>query len=962
MIKIQSILFYILLAFSGSLVSQTTTYGFETGTDGFTINASGTLTTIETSSSDTAYEGSKSLKIEVTSTGTGNLQAIKRTDVAPGDIISYKFYLKSNQNRTVNIKSQYTGALGYGGTELLQSDVAISATGWTEITAQITVPMECPLASGGTPINVFVSFLEQGIDDELGLIFYLDAYAITNEIINVAGGEDNETTGGGDGSGTIVYVAPDGDDNNNGTLQAPFKTIATALSNTSANGIVRLRAGVYDQETILNTNASNSPLTIEAYMNEQPLISGVDTLSVWTLDSGNIYYASVAKEVTQVFVGTEQMQVARWPNLTSNNLLSQEYASASNVDYLGSGVSSMVTDTNLTDISTIDIIGAKVWLPYPFLTKWNSLTETVTVQTANSISFIATENFVENEDDVDYHLTGKLGLLDAEKEWFYDSTTDRLYFYAPNGVDPSTLNVLARTRINGIEINGNDIAMKGIDFFAATIDIFGNNNLVEECNVEYPRPFYNTERWKEQAGVSIKGKFNTIRKCEVSNSWGSGISMLKLNANNLNEDSHIENCLVHDVNWTGSIAPGISIDGYRLTATGNTVYNCGRSGIRQYRIYNSLVEKNHVYNYGLINTDLGGIKGGLQDYEHSEWRYNYTHNGDAVGGHGAKAGIYLDASNDNALVHHNVMYNVHLSINGDVNNNKVFNNTLVADDSNQKVWSHFIRAGEDWDYRSVFTWNNLSTNEVLGTDLKKNLRKSNINNLGFVGVPYGDFRLIETSSAIDNGIDISGITDGAVNKPDSGAFEFGGSNINGNWVPGINWSPKWNQPPTGGIDVVTEGSLTENYVFQVINDNDIEGWIMRYDWGFGDGTTSYGKTVNHRYQADGNYSVTLTLKDNLGGVTVISKNISIDTLSVEDNALEIAKIYPNPATSYVTVKSLSELQNIRIIDLYGRTWTVIKDLKRKTKTIDISELSVGVYLIQTLDTNNKKGFYKFIKD
>ena len=126
MIKIQSILFYILLAFSGSLVSQTTTYGFETGTDGFTINASGTLTAIETSSSDTAYEGSKSLKIEVTSTGTGNLQAIKRTDVAPGDIISYKFYLKSNQNRTVNIKSQYTGALGYGGTELLQSDVALS--------------------------------------------------------------------------------------------------------------------------------------------------------------------------------------------------------------------------------------------------------------------------------------------------------------------------------------------------------------------------------------------------------------------------------------------------------------------------------------------------------------------------------------------------------------------------------------------------------------------------------------------------------------------------------------------------------------------------------------------------------------------------------------------------------------------------------------------------------------------
>ncbi|MCX6561128.1 MAG: PKD domain-containing protein [Candidatus Aminicenantes bacterium] len=45
---------------------------------------------------------------------------------------------------------------------------------------------------------------------------------------------------------------------------------------------------------------------------------------------------------------------------------------------------------------------------------------------------------------------------------------------------------------------------------------------------------------------------------------------------------------------------------------------------------------------------------------------------------------------------------------------------------------------------------------------------------------------------------------------------------------------------------------------------DPDGTIARYDWIFGDGDTGSGRTVNHTFETRGNYSVKLTVVDNLG--------------------------------------------------------------------------------------------------
>lgn len=56
---------------------------------------------------------------------------------------------------------------------------------------------------------------------------------------------------------------------------------------------------------------------------------------------------------------------------------------------------------------------------------------------------------------------------------------------------------------------------------------------------------------------------------------------------------------------------------------------------------------------------------------------------------------------------------------------------------------------------------------------------------------------------------------------------------------------------------------------------DSDGQIVQYSWDFGDGSTGLGKIVDHTYQQDGNFSMSLSVEDNQGGVDSITKTIEV---------------------------------------------------------------------------------------
>ncbi len=75
--------------------------------------------------------------------------------------------------------------------------------------------------------------------------------------------------------GDVYYVAPYGDDNNPGTLEAPFRTLTRARYAVHPGDTIYLRAGVYDIENEMDISGTpDAPITIASYPGEWAVFDG----------------------------------------------------------------------------------------------------------------------------------------------------------------------------------------------------------------------------------------------------------------------------------------------------------------------------------------------------------------------------------------------------------------------------------------------------------------------------------------------------------------------------------------------------------------------------------------------------------------------------------------------------------------------------------------------------------------
>jgi PKD repeat protein len=81
-----------------------------------------------------------------------------------------------------------------------------------------------------------------------------------------------------------------------------------------------------------------------------------------------------------------------------------------------------------------------------------------------------------------------------------------------------------------------------------------------------------------------------------------------------------------------------------------------------------------------------------------------------------------------------------------------------------------------------------------------------------------------------------------------------------------------NQPPVAAFTSSTNG-LTAS--FDGTGSSDPDGSVSSYAWDFGDGSTGSGATPSHAYPVAGDYSVILTVTDNLGSATSVTHVVSV---------------------------------------------------------------------------------------
>lgn len=628
-------------------------------------------------------------------------------------------------------------------------------------------------------------------------------------------------------AGASYYVSTTGNDTTGaGTLASPWRTIQKASTVATAGDTVYIRSGTY-RETVTPTNSGTvgNPITYTAYNNESVTVSGADVVSgTWTVHSGNVYKTTamnwtLGRGMDQIFVSGNMMTEARWPNSTDiNKPVFKTVATTTTRNTTAKTVS--FTDTaNLTQASGY-WNGASL-----FMHIYNGFPQTGIINTYTTGTIQATMDTSPDYESAggtkSYYIFGHLNALDTAKEFFRDSA-GTLYLWTADGTSPAGYTIEAKKREYAFNLTGRSyVTIKGISLKAATITTnssfdyatpsthaaTAHHIVIDDIDAQYVSHF-NTlvggGMWVGRPykhGLFLAGSDHTVKNSTINWSAGNGV-YIGDGANN-----KVLNNTISNVGYTmaGAAVDSGSSDEDDGTVDHanefgevayNTIHTFGKIGISMSGIKGGSIHHNELYNGLLQVADAGAIYGWNRDTNRLEIAYNRVRDMNAGVISGNKTGIYLDNRMRNAIVHHNLTYNVQraliLNMPGasfpkDGQFRYVYNNTFDAT-SLGMTYSPTGTTEQDWG--QTYLKNNIFTRGFFPAD--GNTKGMQQNNLYsgtsplFVNAAAGNYTLQSTSPAINAGQVIGGITDGyASSAPDVGAFESGAAA----WTAGAGTMP-----------------------------------------------------------------------------------------------------------------------------------------------------------------------------
>lgn len=118
-------------------------------------------------------------------------------------------------------------------------------------------------------------------------------------------------------------------------------------------------------------------------------------------------------------------------------------------------------------------------------------------------------------------------------------------------------------------------------------------------------------------------------------------------------------------------------------------------------------------------------------------------------------------------------------------------------------------------------------------------------------------------------------------------------------------------------------------------------------WNFGDGTTSTDNSPQHTYNANGVYTVTLSVTNDQGCTSATSTNLPVTGTSIEKLSDRTLRIYPNPANDVLTL-TLNNRQPAAITIKNASGTTVLfthYKLSTDEMRINVSAFASGVYFV-----------------
>lgn len=634
---------------------------------------------------------------------------------------------------------------------------------------------------------------------------------------------------------TLHVGGTSADDANPGTRTSPFATIARCAEQAEPGDTCLVHAGTYRETVTPPSGTDDAPIIFRAA--GQVTISGADPVSGWTQDEDGVWsapaelaaqYSTTKFPLTeelwanQVFTGTDSLTEAQFPNAPGSTVWDIGAQKISDLERRTGGTTGTITDDELP---AGDLTGSVIY----FTGGWTAISGTVTASGTDSLDYeVPTVDgplYPSTSSQDHFRLVGQRAFLDAPGEWFYDGEAGRLLMLTEDGQQPT--DVTAKQRNYAFDLRAaSNVEVHGFDLFATSI-ITGDEShdvTLDRLDVSYPSTWqtaqYDPEQnfngayaanHKEDSGLVLHGRDNTLSNSIISRSMGNGVSLS-------GQDHEVTGNWVHDVAYGGTYAAPISVLGgsHDLLIAGNTLNDAGRDGINLHsgdpatqNFRDVRITGNDIYNFARISYDLGGIYTAAKtDFTGSRMDHNWIH--DPVGN---ANGFHLDLGAYGMVLDHNVVWG--LSGNGGFDGGsaltyggspdpawphggkvKAYNNTLIAPEGGKALFDYFRATGmgERKDIRNNLV---LGAVDIMpGGIYDHNLSEEP----GFVAADLNDYRLQDDSPALGAGVTIPGITESSDDSADIGAYERGAD-----WVPGSDLAAPFTAvratSPTGQGDI-----------------------------------------------------------------------------------------------------------------------------------------------------------------
>jgi len=367
--------------------------------------------------------------------------------------------------------------------------------------------------------------------------------------------------------------------------------------------------------------------------------------------------------------------------------------------------------------------------------------------------------------------------------------------------------------------------------------------------------------------------------------------------------------------------------------------------------------------------------------------------------HYSKAGIYLDNVNfcnisNNTVSNNRIGIWIKTSSNNKIINNNVSSNEAWGNgigirlyDSSYNEIANNIANSNDWQgiylvssTNNKLTNNSASKNRETGISLGESSNNNIITNnnvtfngwagpMGGINVWKSNNNKIYLNNFINNTINVMSYESTNIwNSPEKITYKYKGNtftNYTGNYWDDYNGSDA-NNDGTGDTPYSIDSDkdnyplikLSENYFLQekqppiadftysveglkvnfTDQSYDPDGSIIKWNWNFGDGTTSNKQNPTHSYQLGGTYSATLTVTDNDGYKSSITKNIQVGNIIIK-------VIYPKEIALGIALKVQVETSVEKDIALSIGGFSETKRGKEVLFSVDTSDFEPGSYTL-----------------